>query len=146
MKEMCLGGKLSKTYTNHCYLLSHSGLTRAFQLITLWVFQAMSMSRGLWYFICRQVFASLCTSAWYSSVMVTEMHIVETHPLKNVVSENVNKWKWHILCQSRNPQCISLSWLLFLLRHPHHLPILQRRIELHATINNSSVYLKTVKI
>lgn len=53
MKEMCLGGKLSKTYTNHCYLLSHSGLTRAFQLITLWVFQAMSMSRGLWYFICR---------------------------------------------------------------------------------------------
>lgn len=57
MKEMCLGGKLSKTYTNHCYLPSHSGGTRAFQLITSWVFQAMPMSRGSWYFICRHVFA-----------------------------------------------------------------------------------------
>ena len=105
MKEMCLGGKLLKTCTNHCYLLSHSGLTRAFQLITLWVFQAMSMSRGLWYFICRQVFAFLCKSAWYGSVLVTEMHIIETHPLKNVDNENANKWKiTYIECQSRNPQ------------------------------------------
>ena len=37
----------------------------------------------------------------------------------------------------------SLSWLLFLLRHPQHLAILRRRIELHAA-NNSSVHLKTL--
>ena len=36
-------------------------------------------------------FAFLCKSAWYGSVLVTEMHIIETHPLKNVDSENANK-------------------------------------------------------
>ena len=58
--------------------------------------------------------------------LACNLGITETRPFKNVDRENANKLKMTLIqCQSRNPLGISLSWLLFLLRHPQHLPILR---------------------
>ena len=90
------------------------------------------------------VLADNMNGVLYSAVSVRNRYLPfqkRAHWKMLIVKMQMSK-KWHKKIVNQDIY-ISLSWLLFLLRHPQHLALLRRRIELH-TANNSSVHLKTL--
>ena len=71
-------------------------------------------------------------------------HCTETkhfHWKTSIMKMQINNKNIDWVSINKSPVCIPFLVIMFLLRHPQHLVILRRTIELHMT-NNSSVYLK----